>query len=82
MAPPVAVAAEMMLWKAFTAIACPILVVRGEQSDLLSASTAAEMANRNPHAQVVEIKGVGHAPTFMSADQIDIAAQFLTGAEG
>ncbi|WP_420225161.1 alpha/beta fold hydrolase [Pigmentiphaga litoralis] len=82
MAPPVAMAAEMMLWKAFDAIHCPTLIVRGEQSDLLSAATAAEMTTRNPNAQVVEIAGVGHAPTFMSDDQIAIAENFLTGGLG
>lgn len=82
MAPPVAMAAEMMLWKAFDAIECPTLIVRGEQSDLLSAATAVEMTRRNPHARVVEIAGVGHAPTFMSDDQIAIAEHFLTGDTG
>ncbi|NYE22664.1 alpha/beta fold hydrolase [Pigmentiphaga litoralis] len=82
MAPPIAMAAEMMLWKAFDAIDCPTLIVRGEQSDLLSAATAAEMTRRNPNAQVVEIAGVGHAPTFMSDDQIAIAEGFLTGGAG
>ncbi|GGX06597.1 hypothetical protein GCM10007242_09890 [Pigmentiphaga litoralis] len=82
MAPPVAMAAEMMLWKAFDAIQCPTLIVRGEQSDLLSAATAAEMARRNPNAHLVEIAGVGHAPTFMSDDQIAIAEHFLTGTAG
>ena len=82
MAPPIAMAAEMMLWKAFDAIDCPTLIVRGEQSDLLSAATAAEMTRRNPNAKVVEIAGVGHAPTFMSDDQIAIAEDFLTGGAG
>jgi len=82
MAPPIAMAAEMMLWKAFDAIDCPTLIVRGEQSDLLSAATAAEMTRRNPNAQVVQIAGVGHAPTFMSDDQIAIAEDFLTGEAG
>ena len=82
MSPPVAMAAEMMLWKAFDAIQCPTLIVRGEHSDLLSAATAAEMTQRNPNAQAVEIAGVGHAPTFMSDDQLAIADDFLPGAVG
>ncbi|MEF9929698.1 MAG: alpha/beta hydrolase, partial [Massilia sp.] len=53
--------------------------VRGEQSDLLSRATAQQMTTRGPHARLVEIPGVGHAPTFVHADQIAIARTFLTG---
>jgi pimeloyl-ACP methyl ester carboxylesterase len=35
------------------------------------------MAARGPKAQLVELPGVGHAPTFTHADQIAIARQFL-----
>jgi pimeloyl-ACP methyl ester carboxylesterase len=55
----------------------PVLVVRGAESDLLSRATAAEMAQRGPRAQVVEVPGVGHAPMFLDADQIAIVRRFL-----
>ena len=35
------------------------------------------MAPRGPKAQVVEIPGVGHAPTLMHADQIAVVRDFL-----
>lgn len=70
---------EAMLWAAYDAIACPTLLVRGEHSDLLSRATAASMAARGPRAQLVEIPGVGHAPTFIHDDQIAVARQFLIG---
>lgn len=72
-------AGEQKLWTAYDAIRCPTLVVRGELSDLLSRQTAERMTRRGPHAQLVEIAGVGHAPTFMHADQIGLARDFLTG---
>ena len=65
------------LWRAFDAIACPTLLVRGELSDLLSHETAEEMTRRGPRPKLVEIAGVGHAPTFVHADQIAIARDFL-----
>jgi pimeloyl-ACP methyl ester carboxylesterase len=70
---------EAALWAAFDAIRCPTLLVRGEHSDLLSRDTAREMAARGPKPKVVEIPGVGHAPTFIHDDQIAIAREFLIG---
>src|SRR5690606_25693469 len=75
--PAAASAGEAILWRSFDSIACPTLVVRGQHSDLLSAQTAQAMARRNPAARLVEIPDVGHAPTFMSDEQIEIAADFL-----
>lgn len=67
------------LWAAYDAIRCPTLLVRGELSDLLSHETAQQMCLRGPHAQLVELPGVGHAPTFVHPDQIAIAREFLMG---
>ncbi|MDQ2819598.1 MAG: alpha/beta hydrolase [Pseudomonadota bacterium] len=68
---------EAALWGAYDAITCPTLLVRGADSDLLSAATAQMMTQRGPRPQLVEIPGVGHAPTFMQPDQIAIARAFL-----
>ena len=56
---------------------CPTLVLRGERSDLLTRDTALAMARRGPRAKVVEIAGVGHAPTLMQREQIAIVQDFL-----
>lgn len=68
---------EQLLWQAWDALDCPILIVRGAQSDLLSPLTVSEMLARNAHARVVEIPGVGHAPTLMTPTQIEPVAEFL-----
>ena len=68
---------DIALWSFYDAIRCPTLVLRGEQSDLLTRDTAAQMAARGPRAKVVEIPGVGHAPTLIHADQIAIVRDFL-----
>ena len=68
---------ESALWDAYDAIRCPTLLVRGEHSDLLSRATAEQMAARGPHPRLVEIAGVGHAPTFVHPSQIAIARDFL-----
>lgn len=68
---------DLELWLLWDAISCPALVIRGAKSDLLTAETTAQMALRGPRAKVVEIAGVGHAPTLMHADQIAIVRDFL-----
>ncbi|MBY0573734.1 MAG: alpha/beta hydrolase [Undibacterium sp.] len=68
---------QKMLWLAYDAITCPTLLVRGSQSDLLSVDTAKQMQERGPHATLVEIEGVGHAPMFVHPQQIDIVKNFL-----
>lgn len=69
--------AEALLWQAYDAITCKTLLVRGEHSDLLARDVAQAMTTRGPKATLAEIPGVGHAPTFMHADQIAIARDFL-----
>lgn len=70
-------AAPTDLWALWDAIRCPTLVLRGAQSDLLSADTAAQMAARGPRPTVIEFAGVGHAPMLLASDQIDPVARFL-----
>ena len=70
--------ADAVLWNLYDAISCPVLAVRGEHSDMLSAATHAEMATRGPRAELATIAEVGHAPTFQHADQIALAKEFLS----
>jgi cobalt-zinc-cadmium efflux system protein len=76
--PVLAKAGEMALWSHYEAIAVPILIVRGGDSDLLSSATVDEMLQRNPHARSITIPGVGHAPAFMKSEQIALAAEFFS----
>ena len=51
------------LWDAFQAVfPKPLLVIRGERSDLLSGETAAEMVRRHPDAALHLVPNQGHAP--------------------
>ncbi|MEO8134598.1 MAG: alpha/beta hydrolase [Betaproteobacteria bacterium] len=68
-----------VLWALWDAIACPTLLLRGAQSDLLAASTALAMTQRGPKPQLVEFSGIGHAPMLLDAAQIDPVAAFLLG---
>lgn len=68
---------EAMLWYLFDAITAPTLLVRGAASDLLSHTTAQQMTQRGPRAQLVEFAGVGHAPTLIADDQVHAVTSFL-----
>ena len=75
--PELSALGEAALWRAYDAIRCPTLLLRGADSDLLSVDTAAAMQQRGPRAKLVEFAGVGHAPTLMQADQVAAVREFL-----
>lgn len=53
------------LWPLFRSLArVPIVVVRGELSDILSAETLTRMERALPHMVSVIVPGFGHAPTL------------------
>ena len=70
---------ETMLWALYDNIKAQTMVTRGAESDLLSVATAYAMTQRGPKAQLVEFAGVGHAPTFIAADQVKTVVNFLIG---
>ena len=75
--PELARAGEVMLWHSYDRISCPTLLLRGAESDLLSPATAQAMAGRGPKARLVEFAGVGHAPTLVQPDQVQVVREFL-----
>jgi pimeloyl-ACP methyl ester carboxylesterase len=66
------------LWPFYDRIACPTLLVRGAESDLLVDDVARRMTERGPRAQRVDFPHVGHAPTFIPDDQVAVVERFLT----
>lgn len=78
--PEMAAAGEKMLWMAYDALRCPTLLLRGADSDLLTAATAAAMTERGPRALLREVPGVGHAPMLNDSLQIGMVSEFLLGA--
>jgi pimeloyl-ACP methyl ester carboxylesterase len=69
------------LWQLYDHITARTLITRGADSDLLSRETALAMTQRGPKAQLIEFEGVGHAPTFVTDNQIEAAASFLLAEE-
>ena len=75
--PELAAAGEAMLWQRYDSLTCPTLLLRGANSDLLSHDTAQAMTQRGPKARLVELPGIGHAPTLVADDQIALVREFL-----
>lgn len=75
--PEIAAAGEAALWASYDRIACPTLLLRGAESDLLSPATAQAMTQRGPRARLHELAGVGHAPTLVAPDQVAVVRDFL-----
>jgi pimeloyl-ACP methyl ester carboxylesterase len=54
----------------------PVLLVRGSQSDVVSAENVDEFKRRIPHAQVVDVSGAGH---MVAGDRNDIFLEAVLG---
>jgi pimeloyl-ACP methyl ester carboxylesterase len=67
------------LWKTWDAICCPVRVLRGEHSDVLTRETMAEMQVRGPKAEVIEFRRCGHAPALMATEQIMAVRDWFVG---
>jgi pimeloyl-ACP methyl ester carboxylesterase len=64
------------LWPHVAAVQAPTLVLRGAQSDFLSAATAREMAERNPRIRCVDIPAASH---YVHDDNFQDFMAALTG---
>ena len=71
------------LWPLFAALAShPLLVIRGGNSDILSAATVEQMCLRHPRARAVTIPGQGHAPLLKDAASIGAIRSFVASLDG
>jgi pimeloyl-ACP methyl ester carboxylesterase len=74
--------ADTDLWAVWVKVRAPVLVLRGENSRVLSADTMRAMAaggpdGAGPRAEIVTFSGVGHAPALMAEEQIAAVADWL-----
>ncbi len=67
-----------LAWALYDSLKQPTLLLRGAQSDLITAQTAAAMQERGPRAQVFSVPDCGHAPALQDAAQLQIIEQFIS----
>ncbi|MFN3624819.1 MAG: alpha/beta fold hydrolase [Hyphomicrobium sp.] len=70
------------LWPQFEALKrVPLMAVRGENSDILTAATVDEMRRRHPAMATITVQGQGHAPLLKDAATIEAIRHFLTATD-
>ena len=70
------------LWNEFDALSrVPLLVIRGANSDILSAETVTAMAVRHPGMETIEIEDQGHVPLLEGDDLLRKVSQFVAACE-
>jgi len=71
---------QVDLWPFFRALTTkPLLVVRGANSDLLTADTAERMKEEAPDMRLATVPGVGHAPDLSEPEAVAAIDAFLDG---
>lgn len=71
------------LWPLYHSLkTVPMLIIRGANSDVISADTVRKMLTINSHAQAIEVAGRGHAPFLNEPGVVGAINDFLAGVGG
>ena len=66
------------MWPLFRTLAQkPLLVIRGEKSDLLTGEAVAKMHAEAPQMKIATVAGVGHAPELNEPEAVAAIEDFL-----
>jgi pimeloyl-ACP methyl ester carboxylesterase len=68
---------DVDLWDIWQKITCPVLVIHGENSDILLPSTIEKMQRLHPNTNVIEIANTGHAPALLELSQHEMIDEWL-----
>ncbi len=70
------------LWEHLVSVLCPALVIRGQESDILSRQTANEMTRRLQYGSMVEIERAGHGVPADNPDAFLAEVKRILGTHG
>jgi pimeloyl-ACP methyl ester carboxylesterase len=66
------------LWPQFIALGqVPVLVIRGANSDVLSAETLEAMGERHPNLRAMTVPDQGHAPVLKEPETVEAIGAFF-----
>jgi pimeloyl-ACP methyl ester carboxylesterase len=77
--PRVAWAHRWAAWERLERLRMPVLLLRGEMSDVVPRATAQRMVGALPDARWWEVPGVGHAPTLYEPEALEALRVFFAG---
>ena len=69
------------MWQVLGEIACPILALRGRQSDMFAAETAPKLSAANSRLELVEVDGGHNIPGDNPAGLVSVVRPFLATLE-
>jgi pimeloyl-ACP methyl ester carboxylesterase len=70
------------MWNEFDALSrVPLLVIHGENSDILSATTVETMIARHPGLDLIEVADQGHVPVLAGDDLLHRIGEFVAACE-
>ncbi len=65
------------LWEYWRNIHCPVLVLRGTESDFLTEQLMSRMQSELPHSEFIEFNEIGHTPSLNCKEQIQPIVDWL-----
>ena len=74
---PIPFSPGMLFWDAWYRVRCPVLLLRGEDSEIFPRAVADAMIAIKPDTELVELPGCGHAPALMSPGHLAPVRKFL-----
>lgn len=68
---------DLELWSLWEDVKCPVLVLHGLKSDILTSAIVQKMKNTHQRTESVEYPDIGHLPSLMEDGQITTVEQWL-----
>ncbi len=72
---------NVAMWRIYSALkAIPLLIVRGETSDILTEKTANRMLKRHKGSRLLTVLGRGHTPFLNEPESLHAIRKFISTA--